>query len=710
MQNQRFVSHPLLYPDVVEEREYQVKIAHEAYDRNTLVILPTALGKTVISALAAAQALYNYRSARVLVMAPTRPLILQHRSSFQRMLRLPEDQFVLLTGKSTADYRRSVWRGHQRIVFATPEVVRNDLLEKRLPNLDGFALLIFDECHRAVKEYAYTEVASSYLKSAPYPLILGMTASPGSDPDRISMVCRSLSIERVEYRSEEDADVRPYINPVTVESRSVALPAQYLPADAALRQMLNEKVRWLQNRGFLKRDTPFVTRRDLIEVGSEMRYRAELTIEEESGPAFSAISVQSQALTLFHMLELLETQGGYTLKRFIERLEEEGHHRKSHLAITSDGRFAVSKELLESPACPDHPKVHELISVVSEQVKSNRASRVLVFTQYRDTASHLVEELNRAGAGAIRAERFVGQSSKLRDKGLTQDQQASLIEDLRKGYVNALCCTSIAEEGLDIPEVDLVVFYEPIPSEIRYIQRRGRTGRKSPGRVMILATEGTADTGYLQASQRRTEMMRSITSSLTEKLARVFRSGERPPPEPMDDKQIAALEYLSPEAPLSTVKREEYEKTKSFDRTVARARHDLYMRVLDEAGGSVDEELLYDETEELGYSRSVVFAAMQGLLKRRYLVSTPSKEGTMVSLALKNIPDAMLMTVEVKKVLLGGALVIIDGEREAMLDAANYSGPRELIKKGRRFKALCELYSTPEALNLNVRQVLQVQS
>ena len=47
--------------------------------------------------------------------------------------------------------------------------------------------------------------------------------------------------------------------------------------------------------------------------------------------------------------------------------------------------------------------------------------------------------------------------------------------------------TSIAEEGLDIPEVDLVVFYEPIPSEIRYIQRKGRTGRNAAGSVIILA-------------------------------------------------------------------------------------------------------------------------------------------------------------------------------------------------------------------------------
>ena len=525
------------------------------------------------------------------------------------------------------------------------------------------------------------------------------------------MVCRTLSIERVECRSEEDADVLPYINPVTVESRSVALPPEYIPADGALREMLNEKVRWLQNRGFIKRDAPFVTRRNLIDVGTEMRYRAELTIEEESGPAFSAISVQSQALTLFHMHELLETQGTYTLKRFTERLGEGGHQRKSHLAITSDPRFAVLRGLLEGPDCPDHPKVRELKGIVSDQVTSNPDSRVLVFTQYRDTASHLVEELNGAGGGAIRAERFVGQASKERDRGLTQDQQATLIDDLRKGYVNTLCCTSIAEEGLDIPEVDLVVFYEPIPSEIRYIQRRGRTGRKAPGRVMILATEGTADTGLPSSfAEKGGDDEEHYLLSQREAYAGGSGLRERPSPDPMDDEQIAALEHLRPEAPLSSVKREEYEKTRTFDRTVARAWYDVYMRVLDEAGGSLDEGLLCEEMEELGYSRLVVLAALRSLLKRRYIFSTQSRDGTRFSLALKNIPDARLMNLEVKKVLQGGAIVIIDGEREAMLEAANYSGPRELMKKGRRFKALCELYSTPEALNVNVRQVLQVQT
>jgi ERCC4-related helicase len=579
-------------------------------------------------------------------------------------------------------------------------VVRNDLLQGRL-SLKGFGLLVFDECHRSVKEYAYTEVASSYMKGGPpYPLILGMTASPGSDADRVAAVCKSLFIERVEHRSETDDDVRPYINPITVESRSVALPAQYLPAMDRLRGMLDQRVRSLQSKGLLKK--AFVTKRDLIEAGAELRYQAEMSIEEESARLWGAISLQSQALTVSHMIELLETQGAHTLKCFVDRLSE--GDRKSRLAVLADPALADVRRqlLLDAPTgIVEHPKVEELVRIVSGQVRSDPSSRMLIFTQFRDTASHLVDELKKV-EGA-RAERFVGQASKLRDRGLTQDEQASLIEDLRKGYVNALCCTSIAEEGLDIPEVDLVVFYEPIPSEIRYIQRRGRTGRKAAGRAIILATEGTADTVYLHAAERRTELMQTIASSLNRGLKPVARSTGRPPPEPMSEGQLLELEGLRPEATLTAVKEEEYDRVKGFDRLVARAVHEVYMRMLQDGEEGTDEEFLYSEMDDQGIPRPAVAAALRKLLKGRYL----SNRRDRVSLAVEDIPGVRPMSIEVEKMALGGANVVVDGKWSAWLESANYDGPRELMKKGKRFKALCELYNSAGVLNVNIRQVIQ---
>ena len=110
-------------------------------------------------------------------------------------------------------------------------------------------------------------------------------------------------------------------------------------------------------------------------------------------------------------------------------------------------------------------------------------SNVLIFTQYRDTARRIVEVLSENG---IKASRFVGQAKRRGDVGMKQDEQTSVLDSFRNGEFNILVATSIAEEGLDIPEVDLVIFYEPIPSDIRYIQRKGRTGRKSAGSVVIL--------------------------------------------------------------------------------------------------------------------------------------------------------------------------------------------------------------------------------
>jgi ERCC4-related helicase len=171
-----------------------------------------------------------------------------------------------------ASYHR-LWSGRSRMVFATPQVVRNDLLAERI-NLDPFGLIVFDECHRSVKEYAYTEIAAQYAKASGYPLILGMTASPGSDIERVRNVCESLFIEHVEYRNDDDPDVAPYIQPITVEWKTVELPAEYQPMRDLLKGMLDERVSWLRGRGYLRSAFKDVGRRQLVELGAELRYAA----------------------------------------------------------------------------------------------------------------------------------------------------------------------------------------------------------------------------------------------------------------------------------------------------------------------------------------------------------------------------------------------------------------------------------------------------
>jgi Fanconi anemia group M protein len=139
----------------------------------------------------------------------------------------------------------------------------------------------------------------------------------------------------------------------------------------------------------------------------------------------------------------------------------------------------------------------------------------LVFTHYRDTCELVANKLSKI-EGA-RVAKLIGQAERGSEKGLKQKEQVSVLEKFRRGEYNVVVATSVGEEGLDVASTDLVVFYEPVPSEIRTIQRRGRTGRRSPGRVVILVTRGTMDEAYLYSSQKKETAMRR----------RLYRMGEK---------------------------------------------------------------------------------------------------------------------------------------------------------------------------------------
>jgi Fanconi anemia group M protein len=698
---QGYLENPLIWPGTVEFRLYQKHIADVAFERNTLVILPTALGKTVISAIVAANIIYNYRDAKILVMAPTRPLVAQHRNSFLRMLKLREKDTVLLTGQTPPDHRRLIWEGEARIVFSTPQVVRNDLLEHRF-SLENYGLLVFDECHRAVKEYAYKDIAQFYVSQAKHPLILGMTASPGSDLSRVLDVCRNLYIERVEYRSEEDPDVKPYIQPIEIERKLVNLPRDYVEMRSQIRLMLDRRINWLCDKGIIRYKPEYVTRRNLIEAGNELRFMLEESIEEERGRILTAIINQSLALTLFHMLELLETQGLHTLKAFLNKVELEKAEKRTYAILANDIEYKKLKASVENSPT-EHPKAELLNQIIKEQILQNPSSRMLTFTQYRDTASHLVENLNTITN--VKADRFVGQASKLLDKGLTQEEQAEKIKMLEEGELNVLVATSIAEEGLDIPAVDHVIFYEPIPSEIRYIQRRGRTGRKAPGKVTILATNESLDTIYLHAGERRTEKMKTIAENINLKLQPIIRTHSKPTLNPLTSTELKMLEEEARQtkAEPESVK-PEAETLREFDRKVERSSRILYMKLLERGISGADPDQIASDMEYEGTSLPVLKATIEKMVKEGLI--TEMQKGKYAVTPAKTTGEKVY-EIAIEKILPNVAVVLVNDKWRARLIPEEYNGPKALIKKNSRFKATADLYRTSGTLCIRINEVVE---
>ncbi|MHA1479780.1 MAG: helicase-related protein, partial [Promethearchaeota archaeon] len=385
----------------------------------------------------------------------------------------------------------------------TPQVLQNDMISN-LYSLENVPLIIFDECHRSVGDYAYCFIAKKYVESAKNFQILGLTASPGSTEEKINEIKKNLYIDHVEIRTEQDSDVKPYIFKVENEWIKVKLPNEFMDIKKIITEKLRTIYKWLKQQELLNSsDITKVSRKDLLALDRVINGRiSSARTDEEKFPLFTAKKSMANAIRLSHMDELIETQGVNALddymRKNIKKIKQNTAN-KSLKELFGDSDIKSALRLIETIKQKGivHPKLEKLAEILHNQIIENKYSRILVFCHFRDSVNNIVKFIERDEV--IRAHKFVGQANKALDKGLTQKKQIQLLEDFKEGIYNTLIATSVGEEGLDIAECDLVIFYDIVPSAVRSIQRRGRTGRKKEGKVLLLMAEGTRDEGYFWA-------------------------------------------------------------------------------------------------------------------------------------------------------------------------------------------------------------------
>ncbi len=484
-----FSHNPLVRENAIERRLYQEVIAASALKKgNTLVVLPTALGKTAIAALVAAERLRGLPGPAV-VICPTKPLAEQHAKTLSAFLDVP---VAVVTGEIPPSERAASYCG-ARMICCTAPVLRNDVITGNF-DLSDTVLAVFDEAHHCVKNDSYVFLAREYMNRAKNPLILALTASPGHTSEKVGEICRNLFISNVESRSESDGDVLPYVSKVDTQFVEVPLPAEFLRVKELLLSVLRAYLRGLKASGLIESaDVAFVTKRDILSAKGRAASLRD----------FASIAATAGAMKILHAIELLETQGVFSLVEFLERLRKDGSASSRQIMQLEDFRqaLAITRHLHSKGV--DHPKLARLIEIV----KGAGSSPVIVFAHYRAQARKLAAALESSG---VSAREFLGQK-----EGFTQKKQKETIEAFRRGDFSALVSTSVGEEGIDIPAVDTIVFYEPVPSAIRHIQRRGRTGRKAgEGRVAILVAKGSKDEAYRWISHRNEKAMRNIMRSV----------------------------------------------------------------------------------------------------------------------------------------------------------------------------------------------------
>ncbi len=517
-----FIEHPRLTAESVEARAYQIEAVADCLGAPTLLVLPTALGKTPIEWMVIAERLHTV-GGRALIIAPTNALVNQHFVDLKAVIKnqQSDDSITSMTGSIDWRKRQKRWAAAE-IIVATPHVIRNDVNRGSI-DLSDVTILVADEAHHSTGKHSSAEVGDLYLQFANDPLILGATASPGSNREQVEEVCKRLGLKRIHSRSAENALLAPYAAGLQVKEVFVDVDDGLKLMAAPLQMWLEHLVDQLRRLGYHVHSG-----RATSSQLNETRGRIQGAIVRGEGLAYNAARQCAQAQRLLNLIGYLLSQGVAASREYLGRVKNSGENGdKGASAFFNDSRITELFENLK--ASPElHEKVGKTVNLVLDQLEAHPESRVIIFAHFRDTVNEIVKRLE--DSDHAKPERFVGQASRDGSEGMTQKSQLEGLQRFREGKCNVLVATSVGEEGLDVPRADLVVFYEPVGSEIRTIQRRGRTGRHRAGTVHILIARDTRDEGARASALFREKKMKHA-------IDRVRRSMGRP----VDDNPVELL-------------------------------------------------------------------------------------------------------------------------------------------------------------------------
>ena len=482
-----YIEKKFIQKNSVEKRDYQINLANQAINENCIVVLPTSLGKTTIALHVISEYLTN-ESGSILFLAPTRVLVNQHFDFLKKNLTI--DDIVLITGEDSVEKRTDLW--NHRIICATPEVARNDM-NHNFVTPKQFNLVIFDEVHRTTGDYAYSSIAEHLENSSTR--ILGMTATLPSEQEKATEILKRLQISVVAERSENSPDVKPYIQETNTQWVNVELPLELKSIQKLLKSALDERYDLLKKNGLPLNDQQSLS--------SLLRLRPFVLSKSRKSakPLFTGIRIH-------YALNILEAHGVSPFLQFCKRAQaKKGVGVRDLFELDPNFTKALSLAKEAKSKGIEHSKIPKL-----KEILNSIPGKALILTSYRDSVDMIHAELLKMN---IPAGILIGKAG---DTGLKQKKQIEVVQKFRDGEFKVLVATRVGEEGLDIAEVNQVIFYDNVPSSIRFIQRRGRTGRKDTGKLVVLIAKNTIDETYYWIGKRKISAAKSMGSKMTKVL------------------------------------------------------------------------------------------------------------------------------------------------------------------------------------------------
>ncbi|PGH26986.1 hypothetical protein AJ80_01370 [Polytolypa hystricis UAMH7299] len=497
------------YASVINDpREYQVELFEKAKTKNIIAVLDTGSGKTFIAVLLLKHVIQNelvdrgigkpHRISFFLVDSVT--LVYQQAAVLNSNIDQNIGKFCGAMG--TDLWNRQTWLDHfekNMVIVCTAEVLLQCLLHSFI-RIDQINLLIFDEAHHAKKDHPYARIIKDFYLKEPdatrRPRIFGMTASPVDA--KVDVVKAARTLETL-----LDSHIATTSN-LTLLRESVARPSE-------------------ETWAYDKLAAPFETKlyKDLRSKFGDIRplekiFRFSLESSSQLG-GWCSDRVWEYALAE-DVLPKLEGQISKRYMKNMPQLPTKGSDAEVR-RVREAGEMVREHHLEEPTDCAEHlsPKVRELHHQLLKYFERNTDTKCIVFVEQRHTARVLGDLFSRIGSKYMRPGVLIGvRSNDSNMMKVTYRQQFLSLLAFRNGELNCLFATSVAEEGLDIPDCNLVIRFDLYSTLIQYVQSRGRARRANSTYVHMVERDNLIHESCLEEVQRSEDIMRRFCQSLPE--------------------------------------------------------------------------------------------------------------------------------------------------------------------------------------------------
>ncbi|XP_041117899.1 interferon-induced helicase C domain-containing protein 1 isoform X2 [Polyodon spathula] len=510
-------------------RDYQMEVALPALEgKNIIICLPTGSGKTRVAVYITKEHLVkmkaNRKPGKVVVLVNKVPLVEQHyRTEFGKFLKhLYKVEKV--SGDSQLKISFSDVVKKTDILICTAQILENSLSKANKEDEEGvllsdFSLMIIDECHHTQKAGVYNSIMTRYInqkmknnrlrkenkKEMPLPQILGLTASPGvggakkqsKAEEHILKICANLDaykIMTVQRNAEELGEKvkEPYKTFAIAEERRedpfgdvIKRIMQEIHRHCAMHPSSDPGTQNYEQWAVQKEKTAAKeeNQRDRVCAEHLRKYNDTLQLNDTIRMADAFDYVKN----FYKEVERKKFQPD----------EETGAERE--ISETDRVLFNLfrdnQKELEELSKKPEYEneKLAQLRKTILEQFTRKGEARGIIFTKTRQSAIALhqwIQDNEKFGDVGVKANYLIGAGHNSVVKPMTPAEQRDVIEKFRTGEINLIVATTVAEEGLDIKQCNIVIRYGLVTNEIAMVQARGRA-RADESTYALVAQEGT---------------------------------------------------------------------------------------------------------------------------------------------------------------------------------------------------------------------------